>query len=288
MPKARAQTPPKKAVKKTVNSTPASAAGRTATGGIRDRITPIAEHKPSGLKLNVYGRGKTGKTRLACTFPKPAMLAATEDGTKSVAKAAGVDYLRLYSASEVLELRDVIVEDGYETVILDQASGLQDMIMAEILGLAQMPIQKGWGIASREQWQAGASQTKERLWELLALSESHNKNVVIIAHERDFKGEGDSEFPTVGSALMPSVCNWLNGACDYICQTFIKDQTKKVQHEIAGDIVEFEEKTGKSDYCLRVGPHSVYMTGFRLPDGVELPDYIVNPNYDKIMELISQ
>lgn len=279
MPKAVSQRPPKAAKK--AASTPRK------TGGLRDRLMPVSEIRPTGLRINLYGRGKTGKTRLACTFPKPAMLIGTEDGTKSVSNVDGVDFFRLQTSSEISDLIEIAVEDKYQTIIMDQASGLQDLIMADILGLGQMPIQKGWGIAKREEWQAGSSQTKERLWEILSLAESHGTNAVIIAHERDFKGEGESEFPTVGSALMPSVCNWLNGACDYICQTFVKDEYKTTKQKIAGEVVEFEEKTGKSEYCLRIGPHSVYMTGFRLPEGVELPDYIANPTYEKIMEIVA-
>ncbi len=52
--------------------------------------SPTRTSRPSsgrvgeGVKFLGYGPPKTGKTRLACTFPKPMLLIGTEDGTKSV------------------------------------------------------------------------------------------------------------------------------------------------------------------------------------------------------------
>jgi hypothetical protein len=50
-----------------------------------------------------------------------------------------------------------------------------------------------------------------------------------------------------------------------------------------------EKRTGKYEYCLRIGPDDNYMTGFRLDrvqDGANLPQCIVNPNWDKLEHLI--
>ena len=58
--------------------------------GVLGRIVPVGSLK-KGIKLLAYGRGKTGKTRLFSTFPKPALLIGTEDGTNSIADVKGVD-----------------------------------------------------------------------------------------------------------------------------------------------------------------------------------------------------
>jgi len=263
-----------------------------SSGGVLDNVVPIEDMASTGVKMCLYGRGKTGKTSLACTFPKPLLLLGTEDGTKSVRSCKGVDFLRLSASSQVDEVASAIA-DTYKTVVLDTAGGLQDMIMKEILGLDDLPVEKSWGMAGREQWQSCGVQTKERLRALLDLADTSGVNVVIIAHERNFNDEGGSEliFPTVGVALTPSTAGWLNGACDYLCQTFLREQTTTKAVKVAGkEGATMTQRTGRVEYALRVGPHPIYMTGFRRVhvEGEVMPDVLVNPTYEKIKELIDQ
>jgi hypothetical protein len=263
---------------------------KPAFSSILSKVVSVKNMPSTGIKMTMYGRGKTGKTRTACTFPKPLLIVGTEDGTKSVKSVAGVDFFRLSESSEIDELVEAI-PDKYKTVALDGAGGLQDMIMKEILGLDDVPVEKSWGMAVREQWQSCGVQTKERLRKLLDLADKYGTHIVIIAHERNFNDEGGSDliFPTVGASLTPSTAGWLNGACDYLCQTFLREQTVKKEVKVAGKKgATMSQKTGKIEYCLRVGPHPVYMTGFRRThsENETMPDVIINPNYDKICELI--
>jgi hypothetical protein len=221
------------------------------------------------------------------SFPKPLLLLGTEDGTASVKRIKGVDFVKIERSEDLDELRPVIREK-YKSCVLDTGGGLQDIVMKEVLGLEDMPIEKSWGLAGRNDWGTIGVQTKTRLKELLDLAELDGVNVVIIAHERSFDDDmADTGviFPTVGSALSPSVTNWLNGACEYVCQTFIREQ-KEEKTRSRGKI-SIKKKTGKAEYCLRVGPHSIFMTGFRLEDLTKvLPDCIVNPSYAKVKNLI--
>lgn len=280
MPKVTKYLPPKKKKR----------SSKSSGGSIVSRIAPVALNQ-DGIMLSLYGRSKTGKTRLACTFPKPLLLIGTEKGTRSVANVKGVDFVRLQKSEEMGELVALLEMGKYASVALDTAGGLQDVVLKEILGLEDMPVQKSWGFAERSDWQTCGSQVKERLRAMLALSESHGINVVVIAHERNFSDESSSDliFPTVGSALTPSVAGWLNGACDYICQTFIREQTEQKSLKVGKKSTPILRKTGVQEYCLRTGPHPVYMTGFRLPLGRDkLPDVIVNPSCSKIKKLIDQ
>ena len=251
--------------------------------GVASRIKPVGLH--GGVKLLVYGRGKTGKTRFACTFPKKVLVIGTEDGTRSVSNVKGVDFVQIERSSELDELVDLLKEGTYASACLDTAGGLQDMILKEILGLEDTPVQKSWGIAKQQDWGTTAMQTKERLRGFLDLANTHNTNVVVIAHERNFDSDSESDliFPTVGAALTPSVSGWLNGAVEYICQTFIREETKDVKL-VKGKTS--QKKTGRAEYCLRIGPHPIFMTGFRVPVGVEVPDSVVDPSYEKIRKLI--
>ena len=275
--------PPKKQLPRTTPSL-------TPTSGVFERVAPVAQVDSGGIKVSLYGKAKTGKTRLISTFPKPILIIGAEDGTRSIRNVEGVDFVLLREADEVDELASGAVARGYQTVAVDTASALQDLILAEILGLKELPVQRTWGMASRDQYGQCSMRLKTLLRKVLAVP----VNVVVTAHERSFGDEGggaDQLVPSIGSALSPSAATWLNGAVEYVCQTFIRSR-EETKTTVIGKgtpnqkTVETKVKSDKKEYCLRVGPHEVYMTGFRLPPGVELPDAITNPSYDKIKQLI--
>lgn len=276
-------------------------------GSLMERIRPVSTVDSGGLKVSLYGRAKTGKTRLISTFPKPVLILGGEDGTRSIRTVQDVYFTRILpdgvppavdengqveSYVYLSELRFFIEElkSWQGTVAMDTASALQDLILADILGLQELPVQKSWGMATREQYGTCGLKTKTLLNSLLQLK----CDVAITAHERNFNEEGaDNEMltPTIGSSLQPTVSRWLNGAVEYICQTFIREQTE-VQYQTIGTgpaakQIPINKKTGSIDYCLRVGPHPVYTTGFRLPPGQLLPEAITEPTYDKILALVN-
>lgn len=248
------------------------------------RITSVQKIDSGGIKLSLYGRAKTGKTRLISSFPKPVLIIGSEDGTRSIRNVERVDFVQVFRSSEVGKLLEHAKRKGYQTVAIDTATSLQAIILAEILGIEELPTQKHWGLATRDQYGQCALQTKTILHEVMKL----RCNVVITAHERNFSDDVEVSpellTPNIGSALSPSVANWLNGECEYVAQTFIRSLVTR--EEIEPGIVN-ETVTNKGEYCLRVGPHPVYNTGFRVPVGVLLPDVITNPTYDKINALVS-
>jgi hypothetical protein len=112
--------------------------------------------------------------------------------------------------------------------------------------------------------------------------------VVIIAQEREFNTDNDSELlvPYVASALTPSAVAWLHSACDYICQTFIRQKVQEKEAIIGGKKIKTHQPTTGVEFCLRVAPHSVFTTKFRVPKGTPLPEIIVDPDYSKLITLI--
>ena len=254
---------------------------------VLERIAPVRVGD-KGLRINVYGRGKTGKTRLFSTFPKPALIIGTEDGTLSVTGIKGLDFVQANTTEEVGQLTEMLKEGKYRSACIDTAGGLSDLAIKEVLGLDEIPIQRTYGMAKRDDWMAANVQVKERLRLLLVLAETHSLNIMVVAHERNFKDDGAEEVlaPTIGAALTPGVAGWLNGACDYVCQTFIREQMVSKKVSVGGQVTELLQPTGIKEYCLRVGPHPLFMTGFRLPPGIELPESIVSPSYTKLIKLI--
>lgn len=269
------------------NSTP------TSHNGILSRIAPVKATTLGRLKVALYGTPKTGKTRLACSFPKPLLLIGAEDGTASIVGMQGVEFVQLLKLDELRELIDGPIRAGkYKTVVLDTATKLRDIRITEIIGLETVPEQKGWGFAKREQWMQCAQNLKDALRPLLDLPRTMALNVVVISQEQNLTGgeEGQqSELirPMIGSALGKSLCEWLHAECDYVCQTLIREETIEQTVKIGNADSIQKRKTGKMEYCLRVGPHEVYQTGFRLPGGRTIEQqFLVNPSYDKIAAMI--
>lgn len=265
-----------------VKQTPkASQQATSSTGTILDRIVPVSS-QGGGLKCCIYGRTGTGKTRFACTFPKPLIILGTEDGTKSVSNVKDVSFLRIRASQDLYEVLTLMEKKllDYKTIVLDTAGGYQDIILKEVLCLDQIPVQRSWGMAKRDDWGAVGVQLKERLTRLFDEAEK-DRNIVIIAHERDYGEEGggsDIVTPHIGAALTPTSGKWLHAACDYICHAFVREQTTVVKQPSIGgkgEEIELRTPTGKKEYCLRLGTHSIYATRFRLPVGVVLPDVMV-------------
>ncbi len=265
-------------------------------GSVLDRIGGISFDKEDGISILLYGQSGSGKTSLWATFPGPILVMICSGGMRpgelrSVDVPEYRNKIQQVVLHESLEAGQVIrhVDDSkkYKTLVLDHVSGLQDLVLKEILGIDELPAQKGFGIASQQQWGQVTAQSKEILRAMLNLS----CNVVIIGQERTFGGkdEGmdpDMIKPVVGADVLPSLIRWLNPSCDYVAQTFKRPKMKRVSATVAGKTMTSLQRDKGVEYCLRVEPHDVFCTKFRVPRGYNIPDVIVDPTYDKIMQTI--
>lgn len=277
---------------------------RPAKGVVRgmrsgSRIVPIDEWEGGGIKINIYGRNGTGKTWMACTFPKPLLVVGFEDGTKTVKKVKGVEFARVQAKPEekniwaINELEELSKKArSFKTVVLDTVTSLQDQVLCDILGLDQTPVQSSWGAVSRDQYRKRSERTREFMRLFLDLP----IHVVALAQEKDHSNkeeatsDGEVLDPFIASSLGATTCGWLHDACDYICQTFIREQFEIKEIKLRGKKkpAERQVKTGEIEYCLRTLPHPMYACKLRLDRGVEVPDVIVDPSYQRIQELIDQ
>ncbi len=269
------------------------------------RIAPVKKRQES-LKFSVYGRPKTGKTRFACTFPKPLLIIGSEDGTASVVGSQGIDFVQLENTDEFTELVEGPVRQGrYASVVVDNGTKLREMRIKEIfagMGMGEgqaeeMPERKPFLYADKV-WKAVWIQTGQDLRKmfskLLDMPRFVPVNVVIIAQEQNFNydddGTSDIMAPSIGSALGKTLCDFVNAECDYVAQTFIREGVEKVKtkNKITKKEEWREKKTGKMEYCLRVGPHDTYYTGFRQNIGAPpLPECIVDGDYVKVLKLVN-
>lgn len=248
-----------------------------------------------GLKVSIYGRSGTGKTRLMATFPKPLLIIGSEKGLKSIHNVPGLQKFILRTSEQLTELIAGLREGKpskfgkpFASVGLDTATMLQDLVLKEILGLEELPEQKSWGMATQQDYGICTAQVKEYLRHLLDLADNSNIHVAITAQERNFTEGTASEVlaPSMGPSLTPALATWFNPACDYIVETFIREQFKEITTKIGGKPTTTRKKTGAMEFCIRTAPDAVYTTKFRVGIGCPLPTVIVDPTFDKMMNVI--
>jgi hypothetical protein len=199
----------------------------------------------------------------------------------------GVRFVQIQSAGEFDQLCEHLETGRYKSAVLDHGSGFQDIITMEVTGQANVPLSRA-GVQT-SQWQIIVADFKARMRRFLSLAETHSLYCVVVAHERNFINDDvppDMMMPSIGADLSPKCAAWLNGACDYICETFIRQEESIQKIKVGGKEASIKKPTGRYEFCLRTGPHPIVLTGFRIPSNVELPDLVVNPNFEKVNALI--
>lgn len=280
-----------------------------AANGPAPKPTPTSVSKSAwdlsdSIKMLLYGESASGKTTFWATFPGKIKALICSGGRqpgelRSINTAeyrAKIDPVIINSVEE-FQAELSTLDPKYKTIVLDHASGLQDIVLKEILGLDDILHAKyrvagkgeSWSVVSQQQYGQLALQCKELLRVLLSLS----VNVVIVAQQRTFGEEKVSDIiqPTVGAALTPSVTGWLNCAVDFIVQSYKRQRVKRTELEIDGKKsgTFINERVRGVEYCLRTEPHDVYITKFRRPmGGKELPECVVDPTYHKVISLIGE
>ena len=252
----------------------------TNTSGIAARITPVDEIEDTTSVL-LYGVSGTGKTTLACDFPGPLLLLDVNDrGTKSVKDKKN---LSVIECSEWVDLEQTYWyikknPKKFKTIIIDTVTMAQQLCMKHILD------EKGGstngGMLTKKDW---GNVGQMLLTMLMQFRDLPDINKVFLAQDKkpredDNDDEDGQIVPQVTPRLMPSVATSLCAAVDVVGNTFIREVWKKIKTDDKKIV-----KKKKTDYCLRIGPHAYYTTKARKPKAIEIPDFIVDPTYEKLV-----
>lgn len=250
------------------------------------------------LSLLLYGESGTGKTTTWSSFPGP-ILCIVCSGSKLAGEFKSINTKELRAkirgricnnGDQVLDQLEDAASGKYKTVVLDHATGLQEVLLRDELGLDEVQLQKSYGFTNKDAYQEMARKTKETLFRLLSIPDCHR---VIVAQEKDHnqyaqESSDDSILkPVIAAAVSTSVVKWLNPACDYILQTYKRPRMVEKTVKIAGKSKTRLVRGEGVEFCARCEVHDTFVTKFRLPPGHKLPDAIVNPNFDKIMAVIN-
>lgn len=225
-----------------------------------------------------YGKSGRGKTKTAATFPAPILFIDinNEKGLKTIRRVPGVKVARVRTWADFEELYWWL-KDGqdYKSIVLDQITGLQDLGVNHI---REKRNKKSGDLFSQKNWGELSGDMKTWIGHYRELGDLYN--VVFLAHERAFDtGDDDDDNdldPSVSARVMPSVGDFIAGACDIIGQNFIRTAKVKVDGK----------SVDRTQYCMRLGPHPIYVTKIRRPaEAGPIPSYIVNPSYDKLVAI---
>lgn len=255
-------------------------ATRKKSSSILSRAKPVSKMEMVITAL-FYGRSGTGKTTIAGTFPTPILLLDIgERGTDSVADVEGLDVLAIKQWSDLEEVYWEL-KDGtdYKTIVIDAAHTMQGLALQEARNLAgkkekDQTSQRDFGQASglMNQW----------IYHYRDLRDD-GINVVFLAHDRlreiDTEDDESVILPEMGPNLMPGVAKTLTGSVNIIGYTFIREEVTR--SKVAG-----KKAIREIQYGLRIGPNPIYHTKIRKPKEFELPEYIVDPTYAKLVNVL--
>lgn len=255
------------------------------------RSKPVGDIKRNSSTA-LYGRSGTGKTTLAGSWPKPILyLNIMDNGEESISDIEGIDVVDIESSDDLLEQILWLTKKAskgklvYKTIILDTMTQLQGILVRELGEKKKIPKGKragDFGVFTRQDWGSIAGDLMKAIMDIRALP----VHSVFIAQERVFNA-GDEEddgvdqlAPEVGTKLMPSVNKDLCASVNIIGNTFIRIKVTKKKKDGK------TERIVKKQFCLRLGPNEVYTTKIRKPKGIEAPDYIIDPTFRDIMDIV--
>lgn len=294
---------PPNVVKQTAKTTTNGPIRTSKSDSILDEAIPVSELDDDFIHMLLYGRNRVGKTTLACKFPKPLLLIAVEPtltgGAKSVKNVPGVKYLRLSESERVKRLGYELKEDlkGIKTVVVDSGSSLDEILLAEICGWEQTAEMLRWPKkgetpkVSQDEYTERSEKMRQVLRPYLEL----RSHVLILANEKDHNPpEGRKSAIVKGiqaesffsAAMGGGTTRWLQDGCDYICQLLIEKEYREKVRTINGQKVTSMEETGKMIRRLRTQYHTNFMAGFRSSTPENVPEFIDNPDYEKIKTAI--
>lgn len=249
------------------------------TNSILSKARPVSEISMIITAL-LYGRSGTGKTTISGTFPKPLLvLDIGERGTDSLSG----DDISSIEVNSWKDLEDIYWElkngdHDYKTIVIDATHSMQNLALQEARDISgkkdkDQTSQRDFGQASNlmNQW----------IYHFRDLRDD-DINVVFLCHDRLREVDTDDDeiiAPEMGPRLMPGVAGTLLGAVNIVGYTYIRETVTK--SKVAG-----QKPKRVVEYGLKLGPNSVYATKIRSPKEVEVPEYLIDPTYDKLVDVI--
>lgn len=238
--------------------------------GLLDSAVDIQELGQRNLWV-IYGKSNSGKTYVASTFPKPMLyLRIGDDGSNTIARVEGIKGVPLNSTKQLKDIAKELQKDkAYKTIVVDTFSLLtNEWVDENVIKKNKRMTQQFWGDLKTE--------TEELIKEMHKLARKHI--VVLTCHEATdaIDGMEDEIAPDVRPSVSKGSRTYLEGMANYGIHT-----TRIVKEVTKGNTTKEVVK-----YAADIGPNPYYWTKLQIDPSIKVPSRIINPTYDKFMEII--
>ena len=233
---------------------------------------PISD-LPSGKLVVVYGRSGSGKTWFGGSFPKPLLyLKIGDDGGNTIKNVDGIFVHEVETVGKLkMALEECMKDKKYKSVFVDTFSLLVNEWKNEnIISKSKKMTQQAWGDL--------LSDTEECI--RIAHKLSLKKWVILSCHEAtdSIDGMEDELLPDVRASVSKGARTYLEGMANYGIHTI------KIQKEVDNP------KTGETElkvkFAAEIGPNPYYWTKLQVNPSIKVPKRIINPTFDKLMQVV--
>ena len=222
-----------------------------------------------------WGKSGTGKTKFIASLPKPLLyIQIGDDGSNTIANTDGVKALRAESLEQLKEIgKELLKDNKFVSVAVDTFSMITNVwIDQNITQKKKKMTQQAWGDLKVE--------TEELIKIFHQVAATHI--VALSCHESNDTIEGmeDEIIPDFRPNVTKGARTYLEGMANYGIHM------AKMKKTIVS------KKTGEEKdvvrYVAHLGANSYYWTKLQIDPEVSVPEFVVNPTYDKIMGLITE
>ena len=240
--------------------------------GVLDSAVDIKDLGQRNLWV-IYGKSNSGKTYVASTFPKPLLyLQIGDDGSNTIAHVDGIKAISISTISDLKEVSKELIKDKvYKTIVVDTFSLIvNEWTDANVISKGKRMTQQLWGDLKTEQ---------EEIIKLMHKL-SKRRIVVLTCHESmdSIEGMEDEISPDVRPSVSKGARTYLEGMANYGIHT-----TKVTKEIVKGNTTKEVIK-----YAADIGPNPYYWTKLQIDPSIKVPNRIINPTYDKIIDIISK
>lgn len=240
--------------------------------GILDSAVDIQELGQRNFWV-LYGKSNSGKTYVASTFPKPLLyIQIGDDGSNTIARVEGIKAISIENIEQFKTICEELKKDKkYTTIVVDTFSMVvNEWVQQKVTTKGKKMTQQLWGDLKTEQ--------EELIKALQRLAKKHI--VVATCHESmdTIEGMEDEITPDIRPSVSKGARTYLEGMANYGIHT-----TKIIKEVTKGN-----ETKEVVKYAADIGPNPYYWTKLQVDPSIKVPKRIINPTYDKFMEVIGQ
>jgi phage nucleotide-binding protein len=229
----------------------------------------------------IYGESGVGKTVFASSAPRPIIWLEAEGGTASISDKKGIDIAKVRGLASYREALVYLEANPgkYKTVVIDSFSETQAAVLKDIMGAVKKidenrdefaPLFAEWGKLT------GVMREIARAFRDLPT------NLVITALQREDKDDLTGRIK-VRPRLSPTLADELPAFMDAVLYLY---SASVKRGETGAEGVEADDEGVTLVRNALIRPTGKYVAKARIPKGSPSPDFIADPTFDKVADLL--